>query len=274
MTAVAPILQAFFTDRLITQRCASPHTIAGYRDTFRLLIGYAATKTGKKPFVLDIDDLDAPTITAFLDHLEHDRGNQPRTRNWRLAAIHSLFSYAALHHPEHAATIHRVLAIPPKRYQRNVVNWLTEDEADALLAAPDRSTWTGRRDHTLLVLAIQTGLRISELIGLNRADVNLGVGAHVHCVGKGRKQRATPLPPSPSTCCAAGSPNEPVTRTSRCSQPEPARDPAGTRSNTGSPATPMPQAHPVPRYGRNTSPCTPCATPPPCDCCTPASTSP
>lgn len=193
MTAVAPILQAFFTDRLITQRCASPHTIAGYRDTFRLLIGYAATKTGKKPFVLDIDDLDAPTITAFLNHLEHDRGNQPRTRNWRLAAIHSLFSYAALHHPEHAATIHRVLAIPPKRYQRNVVNWLTEDEADALLAAPDRSTWTGRRDHALLVLAIQTGLRISELIGLNRADVNLGVGAHVHCVGKGRKQRATPL---------------------------------------------------------------------------------
>ena len=113
MTAVAPILQAFFTDRLISQRCASPHTIAGYRDTFRLLIGYAATKTGKKPFVLDIDDLDAPTITAFLDHLEHDRGNQPRTRNWRLAAIHSLFSYAALHHPEHAATIHRVLAKRP-----------------------------------------------------------------------------------------------------------------------------------------------------------------
>jgi hypothetical protein len=126
MTAVAPILQAFFTDRLITQRRASPHTIAGYRDTFRLLIGFAATKTGKKPFVLDIGDLDAPTITAFLNHLEHDRGNQPRTRNWRLAAIHSLFSYAALHHPEHAATIHRVLAIPPKRYQRNVVNWLTE----------------------------------------------------------------------------------------------------------------------------------------------------
>lgn len=193
MTPVAPVLQAFFTDRLITQRHASPHTISGYRDTFRLLISFAADKTGTKPSALDIDDWDAPTIAAFLDHLEHDRGSQPRTRNWRLAAIHSLFNYAALHHPEHAATIARVLAIPPKRNQRNVVSWLTEDEADALLAAPDRGTWTGRRDYALLVLAVQTGLRISELIGLDRIDVHLGVGAHVHCIDKGRKERATPL---------------------------------------------------------------------------------
>lgn len=274
MTAVAPVLQTFFTDRLIGQRHASPHTITGYRDTFRLLISFVAAKTGKKPSLLDIDDLDAPTIAAFLDHLEHDRGSKPRTRNWRLAAIHSLFSYAALRHPEHAATIAQVLAIPPKRYQRTVISWLTEDEADALLAAPDRATWTGRRDHALLVLAIQTGLRISELIGLNRGDVNLGVGAHVHCLGKGRKERATPLTTLTITCCTAGSPNEPGTRTNCFSQLEPAHDPAVTQSSTASPDTPMPQQQPVRRYRQNTSPCTPCATPPRCGFCTPASTSP
>jgi len=128
-----------------------------------------------------------------LSHLERERGNQARTRNWRLAAIHSLFGYAALRHPEHAAVIQRVLAIPPKRYQRTTVSWLTEPEADALLAAADRDTWTGRRDHALLVLALQTGLRISELISLNCNDVHLDTGAHVHCTGKGRKERATPL---------------------------------------------------------------------------------
>jgi integrase/recombinase XerD len=193
VTALAPVLQAFFTDRLIAQRRASAHTIAGYRGTFRLLLGFAATKTGKRPSSLDIADLDAPLIAAFLDHLEHDRLNTVRTRNWRLAAIHSLFSYAALHHPEHAAIIQRVLAIPAKRHQRRLLTWLTEPEADALLAAPDRATWTGRRDHAMLVLAVQTGLRISELITLTRSDVDLGTGAHVHCIGKGRKERATPL---------------------------------------------------------------------------------
>ena len=193
MTALAPVLQAFFTDRLLTQRRASSHTIASYRDTFRLLLGYAANETGKKPSALDIAELDAPLITAFLDHLEHQRHNTARSRNTRLAAIHSLFGYAALHHPEHAASIQRVLAIPVKRYERTLVTWLTESEVDALLAAPDRGTWAGRRDHAMLVLAVQTGLRISELIGLTRADVNLGPGAHVHCIGKGRKERATPL---------------------------------------------------------------------------------
>jgi site-specific recombinase XerD len=193
MTALAPLLQAFFTDRLIAQRRASSHTIAGYRDTFRLLLGFAATRTGKRPSALDIADLDAPLIAAFLDHLEHQRRNTVRTRNWRLAAVHSLFGYAALQHPEHAASIQRVMAIPAKRYERRLLTWLTADEADALLAAPDQATWTGRRDHAMLVLAIQTGLRISELIGLSLADVHLAAGAHVHCTGKGRKERATPL---------------------------------------------------------------------------------
>jgi site-specific recombinase XerD len=193
MSALAPLLQAFFTDRLIAQRRASGHTIASYRDAFRLLLGYAASSTGKKPCALDIADLDAPLIAAFPGHLEHDRHNTVRTRNNRLAAIHSLFGYAALHHPEHAATIQRVLAIPAKRYERRMLTWLTEAEVNALLAAPDQRTWTGRRDHALLVLAVQTGLRISELIALTRTDAHLGTGAHVRCLGKGRKERATPL---------------------------------------------------------------------------------
>ena len=193
MTALAPVLQAFFTDRLIAQRRASGHTIAGYRGTFRLLLGFAASRTGKTPSALDIADLDAPLIAAFPGHLEHQRHNTARTRNWRLAAIHSMFGYATLHHPEHAAVIQRVLAIPAKRYQRTLLTWLTEPEADALLAAPDRGTWTGRRDHTLLMLACQTGLHASELMHLTLSDVHLGTGAHVSCLGKGRKQRITPL---------------------------------------------------------------------------------
>lgn len=193
MSGFAPLLQAFFTDRLVSQRGASGHTIAAYRDTFRLLLVFAAARTGKQPHRLDIAEIDAPLIAAFLHHLEHERGNQVRTRNNRLAAIRSLFGYAALHHPEHAASIQRVLAIPAKRCDRNLVTYLTEAEADALLAACDRTTWTGRRDHALLTLAMQTGLRISELINLTVADVNIGVGAHVHCIGKGRKERSTPL---------------------------------------------------------------------------------
>ncbi len=195
MTTLAPTLQAFFTDRLIGQRQASPHTIAGYRDTFRLLLRFAAARTHTPPSRLDFADLDAPLVAAFLTHLETERGNGIRTRNHRLAAIHSLFSYAALHHPEHAGSIQRVLAIPPKRFERNLVTFLTDDEADALIAACDRSSWTGRRDHAMIVLAIQTGLRISELVALACADVVLGAGAHVHCLGKGRKQRHTPLLP-------------------------------------------------------------------------------
>jgi site-specific recombinase XerD len=190
---LAPTLQAFFTDRLMRQRQASPHTIAAYRDTFRLLLAFTAERLTIEPSQLHVDDLDAPLVAAFLDYLEHDRRNTVRTRNARLAAIRSLSRYAALRHPEHAATIERVLAIPPKRFERSLVAFLTETEVEVLLAAPDRATWTGRRDHALLGLAVQTGLRASELIGLRCADVHLGVGAHVSCLGKGRKQRITPL---------------------------------------------------------------------------------
>jgi site-specific recombinase XerD len=193
MTALAPTVQAFFADRLVRQRQASTHTIAAYRDTIRLLLGFAAQRRSVEPSKLDLDDLDAPLVGAFLNHLEQERGNGVRTRNARLAAIHSLFRYAALRTPEHAAVIERVLAIPPKRYERALVSFLTEPELDGLLAAPNRRTWTGRRDHALFALASQTGLRVSELINLRCADVHLGGGAHVSCVGKGRKQRITPL---------------------------------------------------------------------------------
>ena len=193
MTVLAPALQAYFTDRLIGQRDASANTIGAYKVAFRLLLGFAAQRTSKTPGRLDISELDAPLIAAFLDHLERDRGNSIVTRNNRLAAIHSFFAYLALQHPEHAATIQRVLAIPPKRAQRNLVTYLTEPEVDALLAACDQSTWTGRRDHAMFALTIQTGLRISELTALTRADITLTAGANVHTVGKGRKERRTPL---------------------------------------------------------------------------------
>jgi integrase/recombinase XerD len=193
VTALAPTLQAFFTDRLIRQRHASPQTIAAYRDTWRLLLAFASARTGRQPAQLDLADLDAPLIGDFLDHLEHGRGNSPRTRNARLAAIHSLFGYAALQHPEHARQIARVLAIPPKRFDKALVTWLTEPELDALLDAPDTATWAGRRDQAMILLAAQTGLRISELTGMTCGDVHLGAGPHVSCHGKGRKQRITPL---------------------------------------------------------------------------------
>lgn len=193
MSALAPTLQAFFTQRLLAQRRASPHTIAAYRDAFCLLLGFAENQIGRAPAILELGDLDATLIGAFLDHLERDRGNSVRTRNARLAAIHSLYRFAALRHPEQAGLIERVLAIPPKRFEREIITFLTDGEVDALLAAPDRRTFLGRRDHVLLLLAIQTGLRVSELVGLRCEDVVLGTGAHVRCLGKGRKERATPL---------------------------------------------------------------------------------
>jgi integrase/recombinase XerD len=193
MTALAPVLQSFFTQRLITERDASPETIAGYRDAFRLLLRFAHDQTGKEPFQLDIDDLDASLIGGFLTHLEQARGNSPRTRNARLGAIHSFFRFAALEHPEHAHTIARVMAIPTKRYESSIVSYLVLDEIKALLAVPDPCTWLGRRDHALLVLMIQTGVRVSELTGLRVCDVHLGTGAHIRVTGKGRKKRATPL---------------------------------------------------------------------------------
>jgi len=193
VSALAPTLQAFFTDRLIRQRQASPQTIAAYRDTLRLLLVFAADRTGTAPSRLDVGEIDAPLVGAFLDHLETHRGNGVRTRNARLAAIRSLFRYAALRHPEHAESIGRVLAIPPKRFARSLVTFLTDREVEALLTATNRTTWTGRRDHAMLLLAVQTGLRVSELIGLRCADIHLGTGAHVSCRGKGRKERITPL---------------------------------------------------------------------------------
>jgi integrase/recombinase XerD len=193
VSRLAPILQGFFTDRLARQRQASPHTIATYRDSIRLLVAYAANATGKQPVDLDVTDLDATLIVAFLTHLETTRGNSVTTRNTRLAAIRSLFRHAALQAPEDAAVVQRVLAIPPKRCDRAIVDYLSEDETAALLAAPNRATWLGRRDHALLTLAVQTGLRVSELTRLRIQDLLLGPGAHVRCHGKGRKKRITPL---------------------------------------------------------------------------------
>jgi site-specific recombinase XerD len=193
MTALAPTLQAFFTDRLARQRRASPHTVAAYRDTLRLLIGFVCQTTGKKPSRLGFEDLNAEMIGTFLDHIETERHNTTRTRNARLAAIRSLFRYAAFRHPEHAALIAQVLAIPQKRTDKSAVSFLARAEIDALLASPDQTNRIGRRDHALLVVGVQCGLRVSELTGLNCGDVHLDVGPHITCRGKGRKQRATPL---------------------------------------------------------------------------------
>jgi integrase/recombinase XerD len=221
MSTLAPILQSFFTDRLRQQRQASGHTTTAYRDAIRLLLVYTTAQTGKTPSTLDITDLDAPLVGAFLGHLESDRGNSVRTRNARLAAIHSLFRHAARLRPDDAAVIQRVLAIPPKRFDRTLVSYLTEEEISVLLAAPDRATWTGRRDHSLIQLACQTGLRVSELLHLTHADVHLGTGPHVSCLGKGRKQRITPLTAATVTVLRArqqehlGSPTAPLFPTRR-----------------------------------------------------------
>jgi integrase/recombinase XerD len=187
------LLEAFFTDRLMRQRQASPHTIASYRDTFRLLLQYAQQQLHKAPCDLTMPELDTPLLATFLEHLEQQRHNSTRSRNVRLAAIHSFFRYVALHEPQHSALAQRVLAMPSKRHIRRLIEFLTHDEVEALLAAPDQATWTGRRDRALLLLAVQTGLRASELLGLRRQDIVLGRGAHVRCLGKGRKLRCTPL---------------------------------------------------------------------------------
>lgn len=193
MSKLAPTMQGFFTERLIAQRRASRNTVASYRDTLRLLMAFAQQHIGKAPSELEIEDLDAGLIGAFLEHLEDQRHNSVRTRNNRLAAIRSLFAYGALRHPDHAALIQRVLAIPAKRMDRRLVSFLTKDEVEALLAAPDPNTWVGRRDHALLVVAVQTGLRASELTALVCTDVDLDTRAHLRCYGKGRKERITPL---------------------------------------------------------------------------------
>ena len=220
MSARAACLQAWFTDRLIRERNASPHTIASYRDTIRLLLTYASQRLGVEPSRLDLGQLDAPLIGAFLDHLETDRGCSARTRNTRLAAIRTFNRYCLLRHPEHAATIERVLQIGAKRYERALVTYLTEPELDALIDAPDRSSWTGRRDHAIITLLAQTGLRASELTGLACGEIHLGTGAHVATTGKGRKRRITPLTKDTAALLRAwldergGSPAEPLFPTS------------------------------------------------------------
>jgi site-specific recombinase XerD len=210
------LLQSFFTDRLLRQRQASPHTIAGYRDSFRLLLHFVKERLGKIPSKLMIEDLDAPFLADFLEHLESVRKNSARTRNARLAAIHSFFQYVALEEPAHARHCQRILAIPNKRHERRPIEFLNREEIDALLAVPNLANWIGRRDRTLLLVAVQTGLRVSELTGLNCQDVVLGTGAHVRCLGKGRKQRCTPLRPETATMLESwlrerhGLPEDPV----------------------------------------------------------------
>jgi site-specific recombinase XerD len=193
VTALAPTVQAFFVTRLGRELDASPHTVDSYRHTFRLLLSYAKTETGKDPAQMDLADLDAQLVSAFLDHLESDRGNSVASRNTRLAAIHSFFRFASYRHPEHIQIIRQVLAVPQKKTQTVPRSFLAEAEMDAVIAAPDLSTWSGRRDHALLVVALRTGMRLSELTGLRCRDVDLRTPAHVKCLGKGRKRRDTPV---------------------------------------------------------------------------------
>lgn len=199
----APLLESFFTQRLIAQRKVSPHTINSYRDTFRLLLKFAVNQLGRPPSKLTLADLAAPFVSAFLGQLETSRANGPRTRNLRLAAIRSFFQYAALEAPQHAGLIQRVLSIPRKRHSRPLVDFLTRAEIEALLAATPRHAWVGQRDHALMLTAVQTGLRLSELTSLRQQDVWLGVGAHVRCEGKGRKERCTPLAKSTAAVLGA-----------------------------------------------------------------------
>ena len=191
--SLAPLLERFFTQRLMHQREASPHTIGSYRDTFRQLLKFIEQRLHKAPSNLMFEQIDAPLIVGFLDHLEKNQGLSIRSRNLRLTAIHSFFRYAALEAPAHSAQIQRVLAIPSKRFTRTLVRFLSRPEVDALLAAPDRQTWLGRRDHAFILMAAQTGLRLSEMTGLQHQDILLGTGSHVRVIGKGCKERCIPL---------------------------------------------------------------------------------
>jgi len=193
LPSFAALLERFFTQRLMQQRQASAHTIASYRDTFKLLLEFVQRRLRKAPSAQALEDIDAPLVMAFLDEQEQVRGVTARTRNLRLTAVHSFFRYAAFEMPSHSEHIQRVLAIPAKRFTRALVPFLSRQEVDALLAAPDQRTWSGRRDHALLLLAVQTGLRLSELTGLRHEDLHFGAGAHVRVIGKGRKERCTPL---------------------------------------------------------------------------------
>ncbi len=189
----SPLCQSFFSKRLTTQRRASPHTISAYAQTFRLLVAYAQKRLDIPPSQLSLAQLDAPFLAGFLDDLESKRSNGARSRNARLASLRAFYHYAALEAPQHAGLIQRVLAIPYKRLTRRLVSYLTRLEVEAILGSVDKSSWVGRRNHAMLLLAVQTGLRLSEITALQQKDVVLGHGAHVRCEGKGRKERCTPL---------------------------------------------------------------------------------
>jgi integrase/recombinase XerD len=210
------LVQQFFTDRLQSQLGASRHTVASYRDTFRLLLLFASERSGREPSQLRMEDLGAALIGTFLDHLEHARASTPKTRNTRLAAVRSFFRFVAYAEPGLSLQCQQVLAIPNKRHERSTVEFLTEQETTALVAAPDLATWIGRRDRALLLVAVQTGLRNAELRSLRRQDVHLGVGAHLRCTGKGRKARGTPLRRDVATVIEvwlverSGGPDDPV----------------------------------------------------------------
>ena len=215
------LVQHFFTDRLITQLGASQHTVAGYRDTFRLLLQFATKRLGRAPSALRLEDLDVKFLEAFLEHLERDRGNRPRTRNHRLSALHAFFRFVALAEPAFSLQCQRILAIPTKRFERGQVEFLTEEEATALVSAPNAQSWIGRRDRALLLVTYQTGMRNSEITSLRCQDLDLGVGAHARCLGKGRKMRCTPLRPDVVSVLRAwlsergGEPADPVFPSSR-----------------------------------------------------------
>jgi len=271
---LAPILQGFFTDRMITQKHASEHTIRSYRDTWRLLLAFAQDATGTPPWKLDIGQLDAGLVTSFLRWLETSRNCSPSTRNARLSAIRSLFRYASLRAPDNAAVIQRVLAIEASRTDTTIVNWLTDAESGALLAVPDQETWTGCRDYALLLTAIRTGLRVSELTRLTRADIRLGTGKHVRCTGKGRKERCTPLDAQAVAALRAwldrqpGRDGDPLFVTRRGTAM------SATRSTPASPDTSRPPRNPALRWPGRTSPRTRSGIPRPCTFATPASTAP
>jgi site-specific recombinase XerD len=215
------LLQRFFTDWLITQQGVSPHTVAAYRDTFRLLLQFAKNRLGRVPSALRLEELSAEFLEKFLEHLEHERGNRPRTRNHRLSALHAFFRYVSLAEPAFSLQCQRILVIPAKRFERGPVEFLTEEEATALVSAPDAQTWIGRRDRALLLVAVQTGMRNSEITSLRRQDVELRAGAHIRCLGKGRKMRCTPLRPEVVSVLKAwlsergGAPADPVFPSSR-----------------------------------------------------------
>jgi integrase/recombinase XerD len=218
------LVQRFFTERLITQQGASPHTVAGYRDTFRLLFQFATKRLGRAPSALRLDELDAEFLETFLEHLERDRGNRPRTRNHRLSALHAFFRYIALAEPAFSFQCQRILAIPAKRFEKGPVEFLSEEETTALVFAPNAQTWIGRRDRALLLVAVQTGMRNSEITSLHCQDLDLGIGAHARCFGKGRKMRCTPLRPDVVSVLRAwllergGAPADPVFPSSRGGQ--------------------------------------------------------